>query len=89
MKKPWFARKRYGWGLRPATWQGWAMLVGFIALVILNAMRLDVHSHSASDTLRPFGIETIIMTVIFIVVAYATGEKPLRWQWGKDDERKT
>ncbi|MHB8660541.1 MAG: hypothetical protein ACYC75_01180 [Minisyncoccota bacterium] len=86
--KPWFERKRYGWGLRPATWQGWTMLVGFVALVILNAMRLDVHSHSASDTIRPFVIETVIMAVIFIATAYSIGEKPLRWQWGKKDENR-
>lgn len=34
--KPWFARKRFGYGAGlPLTWQGWALLVGFLAAVFL------------------------------------------------------
>ena len=39
--KPWFVRKRAGWGVRPASWQGWVvtllMLVAVLLLVRLLA----------------------------------------------------
>lgn len=39
--KPWFARKRFGWGIRPVSWQGWIItllvLVAFLFVVRLLA----------------------------------------------------
>ena len=42
-KSQWFARRKYGgWGIRPATWQGWAyiaaVILPFIALNSLDAI---------------------------------------------------
>lgn len=35
-KKPWFAPKRYGFGSGPPiTWEGWAVLIGYIAVVLV------------------------------------------------------
>jgi Ni/Fe-hydrogenase subunit HybB-like protein len=36
-RRPWFGPKRIGYGLRPQTWQGWLVTVGFVAVVILIA----------------------------------------------------
>lgn len=82
IQKPWFKAKRYGWGWTPATWQGWSILTGFIAIVVWNFFRLDAHSHSNSDTLRPFIIQTVGLVLILLWVCQKTGEKP-RWRWGK------
>jgi hypothetical protein len=32
--RPWFGPKRVGFGLRPQTWQGWAIVLGVAAIVI-------------------------------------------------------
>jgi hypothetical protein len=34
-KRPWFGPKRIGWGYRPQTWQGWALILVPALLVIL------------------------------------------------------
>lgn len=81
----WFKRKLYGWGWMPVRWQGWLVLLGFVALVVLNFYRIDSASHSVSDTLRPFLLETIILVFVLIVVCIKTGEKP-RWMWGPPEE---
>ncbi len=80
-QKPWFKTKMYGWGWTPAAWQGWLILVGFVAIVVWNFFRIDAQSHSNSDTLRPFIIQTVTLTLILIWVCEKTGEKP-RWKWG-------
>jgi hypothetical protein len=33
--KPWFGSKRFGFGVRPQTWQGWAVTTVFLAAVIV------------------------------------------------------
>lgn len=33
-RRPWFGPKRVGWGLRPQTWQGWAV-VTLVAMVLV------------------------------------------------------
>lgn len=84
MTKLWFKAKRYGWGWTPATWQGWVVMVVFFIFEVWNFLRLDSVSHSNSDTIRPFVIQTIIAVLVLIFICYKTGEKP-RWRWGGDD----
>lgn len=81
----WFKRKLYGWGWTPARPQGWITIFVFIILVVINFNRIDTASHSASDTLLPFLVETFLMVGLLIWICYAKGEKP-RWQWGKHIE---
>jgi uncharacterized membrane protein YhaH (DUF805 family) len=78
-RKYWFPAKRYGWGWGiPRTWQGWAVLVGFVALI------------SAGTTLFPPRTElaaylgyVVVLAAILIAVVWMTGEPP-RWRWGED-----
>lgn len=32
--RPWFGPKRIGWGIRPQAWQGWAITVAVVAIII-------------------------------------------------------
>ncbi|MEK7604297.1 MAG: hypothetical protein AAB442_00650 [Patescibacteria group bacterium] len=77
----WFKRKLYGWGWTPARWQGWLVLLAFLGFEVWNFVRLDSVSHSGSDTLRPFIIETALAVLVLILVCHAKGESP-KWQWG-------
>ena len=81
MKQKWFKAKEYGWGWYPSRWQGWFVIVCFVVFTVWNFLRLDTDSYSASDTLRPFVIETILTALLLVVVAWLTGEKP-GWRWG-------
>jgi hypothetical protein len=80
--KIWFKNKTYGFGWVPVTWQGWFTIFIFIIFQFWNFLRLDAVSHSNSDTLRPFIIETFFATLILIFICYKKGEKP-GWHWGK------
>lgn len=80
-KKLWFKAKLYGWGWVPCSWEGWLVLLSFVIFQFWNFLRLDKYSHSSSDTIRPFVIQTFIAVSILIWVCYKKGEKP-RWRWG-------
>jgi hypothetical protein len=73
----WFKRKLYGWGWTPARWPGWVVTGAYIGLLVVT---LNEYAR-VSDVLALALF--LIASVIFITVAWCTGESP-RWQWGND-----
>jgi len=82
----WFKRKVFGWGWVPATWQGWTVTLVYVALVFalvfIGEKNVAENPDSGSNFLV-FGLPLIVLTAIFIFIAYKKGEKP-KWQWGLD-----
>ncbi len=80
----WFKRKLWGWGWTPATWQGWLTTGIYLVLIVfLVSMREEAvpgNPDSGSNFLV-LGLPVILLTVLFIFIAYKKGEKP-KWQWG-------
>ncbi len=81
--KLWFKRKLYGWGWTPATWQGWAVTLAYIALIVALGLTLD-ESSSDREALFMFVLPLLILTTLLLTICYKKGEKP-RWTWGSDD----
>ena len=76
----WFPAKRYGWGWGPpATWQGWLVLLAVGAAELCLVLRL-----MPGEPLR-FGVGTLVVVLLLMVVCYLTGEPP-SWRWGDRDE---
>ena len=75
----WFAPKRYGYGAGlPITWQGWAVMIGFVVLVIgIGLLFKD----------RPAALIAAIIppTVALIIISSRTTRGGWRWRWGSDD----
>jgi hypothetical protein len=82
MKRYWFKAKQYGYGWYPATWEGWLVLTCFLALIVVNFLRIDSSSHSVSDTLLVFIPQTAVLVFLLIALCAATGEKA-SWRWPK------
>ena len=74
----WFAPKRYGFGSTPISWQGWALTLGFVALIMLIAVTFAK---------RPLQLIAIVIpvTALFIVICARTTRGGLRWRWGDED----
>ncbi|HRN96092.1 MAG TPA: hypothetical protein PLD54_01460 [Candidatus Levybacteria bacterium] len=84
-KNPWFKRKIYGWGWYPATWQGWIVTAVYISLVVFFSLTLD-DSASTNDFSFTFLIPVMLLTIVFIRIAFRTGESP-KWQWGEKKKK--
>ena len=81
--KYWFRAKRYGWGWGlPSAWQGWAVLLTYLALVLGGIP--FVHAPKGSVVYIAFAS---ILTVALIVICWLTGEPP-RWRWGDRSSRR-
>ena len=76
-EKYWFPAKRFGWGWGPpSAWQGWVVLVGYIAAVALIGACFSPDQH---PLLFPIGIA--FATSVLIGICLKKGEPP-GWRWG-------
>lgn len=80
----WFKAKLYGWGWVPATWQGWLIMIFYVAIVLVLSFNIE-NNASDQDALFGFVIPLLTATILFIVIAYKKGEKPT-WRWGPPKE---
>ena len=72
----WFPARRFGWGWGlPCAGQGWAALALWGAVVAAGLAWLP------DDGPVPHAPFVGAMTLILVVVLWATGEPP-RWRWG-------
>ena len=84
-KKYWFAKKTYGWGWTPVTWQGWATVVIYVLLVTLFSFMINEEaSNLENELIFKSLIPIAVLTALLIYISYKKGEKP-GWQWGKKD----
>jgi hypothetical protein len=69
-KKPWFGPKRWGWGWRPISWQGWLVVLIYVGAVALIASVVNKLGQTK------FFVAIIIISIILMVVTRLTGGKP-------------
>jgi uncharacterized membrane protein YphA (DoxX/SURF4 family) len=75
----WFAPKRIGAGPGlPISWQGWALLVGFVVLIGLA-------TPLAHYSLIAFLSVVTMLTTAFVVIAARKTRGGWRWHNGEDD----
>lgn len=72
----WFAAKTYGigWTL-PITWQGWATISAFFALLFAGLAVIDAPAPRLGYI--------VLLSVLLVVVVVWKGERPFRWRWGR------
>jgi len=81
--KPWFGAKRFGYGAGwPISWQGWALLGGYLAIVAVVAW-LDQQTDGRA---RLIGFALLVVaTASFLSLAYKRTQGGWKWRWGKRD----
>ena len=78
-RRYWFPAKRYGWGWGlPATWQGWAVYIVFVALLSAGAVVFPPTTNWLG-----FILGVILLSSALIAICWTKGEPP-RWRWGND-----
>ena len=66
-KSQWFSRRKYGgWGIRPATWQGWCYVAAMIApAILINAV--DAVSESQKNLLLGAWVVFVLLDTLDIM----------------------
>lgn len=79
MSRPWFAQKRYGMGLSPASPAGWITLAIFVVAMALTGPIVEFLHLPVWVIWIGFAAEIAIM--LWVIFAKSDG-KPWRWRWG-------
>ena len=75
----WFAPKGHGYGSGlPIAWQGWAVLIGYLALVFAL-------TPLASRSLLTHFSLVMALTAGLVVICRKTTRGGWRWRWGDKD----
>jgi hypothetical protein len=75
----WFAPKRYGYGSGlPIAWQGWVLLIVYLALVVGSGLLLERWPALVGATI-------VGLTALLMLIAARTTKGGWRWRWGKRD----
>jgi hypothetical protein len=77
----WFKPKRYGYGATPVTWQGWAVTLGTVAVMVAVSLFLRLTEPHYWALVAMFGFDALALVVLFIVCRRKT-EGEWRWRWG-------
>ncbi|MES2225283.1 MAG: hypothetical protein V4480_00550 [Patescibacteria group bacterium] len=81
----WFKAKLYGWGWIPVKWQGWCVLLAYVALIMTSVISREKDIPGNPDSggnFLTFALPIIALTALLVFICYKRGEKP-RWQWGQ------
>ena len=71
----WFAAKRFGYGAGlPISWQGWAILLAYLAVVIGAALAFAEAPVALLGVLVP-------ATAVLILITSKTTRGDWRWRW--------
>ena len=84
MSEFWFKPKVFGYGATPVTWEGWAAVAVFVAIVVLCTVALTVRKQSLWAW-SPWSITLIVATVALVVVSYWKTDGDWRWSWSWSD----
>ncbi len=81
MAKYWFKPHDYGYGAAPVSWQGWAVVGGFVAIV--GAMTIGVVSSGRNDAavIVPFLVIVFGLVGALLFVAKRKTDGGWRWRW--------
>ncbi|HLD12313.1 MAG TPA: hypothetical protein VJB87_01835 [Candidatus Nanoarchaeia archaeon] len=74
MDQLWFKAKCFGWGWYPCSWQGWLVLLLFVATLISLSWMVVPGSWM-------WFLLLIIIVGLLMIICFLTGERP-RWRWG-------
>lgn len=81
----WFKQKRYGFGASPASWQGWALTIGYVAIVAALGVWMSAKEGEVASRALPFIAIVLALTIVFVGICWRTTEGGWRWRWGDKD----
>jgi hypothetical protein len=63
--KPWFGRKKFGWGWGPASWQGWLVVTAYVAFIQVTSHLFPPKIHH-TDFMIGLATATVILLAVLV-----------------------
>jgi hypothetical protein len=82
MSTYWFKPREYGYGATPIAWQGWALTIATMAVVVLSSLVVPALANGAAWALSALVIDALAIATLIIVGRRKT-DGEWRWRWGQ------
>jgi len=90
----WFKPKVFGYGASPTTWEGWAVVVAYCAVVALMTLMVVIAAEPGKASVGVFWmlwavwlVVVGVATAILAVVSKRRTDGEWRWRWGRSANR--
>ena len=80
MNTYWFKPREYGYGATPVTWEGWAVTVVTMFIVVLASMLAPVLGQGRSGGFKALVIDLLAITAFVMISRMKTDGE---WRWRK------
>ena len=80
MNTYWFKPREYGYGATPVTWEGWAVTVVTMFIVVLASMLAPVLGQGRSGGLKALAVDVLAITAFIMISRMKTDGE---WRWRK------
>jgi hypothetical protein len=77
----WFKPRRFGYGATPVTWQGWALTIGTVVVVVMASMVLPAVADGSVWGLSAVVIDVAAIAALLVVSRRKT-DGEWHWRWG-------
>lgn len=85
MARYWFRPRKYGYGARPSTWQGWALVAAFVAVIGALSLWLKAVGPPSSERILAHLALVGALTIAVVWVSWKKTDGEWRWRWGGED----
>jgi Na+/melibiose symporter-like transporter len=83
MNEYWFKPREFGYGATPIAWQGWAVTIATMVVVVLSTLLVPLLADGTAWALGAAVIDVAALVALWFVARNKT-DGELRWRWGKD-----
>ncbi|MFZ0422241.1 MAG: hypothetical protein WAL80_05125 [Xanthobacteraceae bacterium] len=80
MNTYWFKPREYGYGATPVTWEGWAVTVVTMFIVVLASMLAPVLGQGRAGGFKALVIDVLAITAFIMISRMKTDGE---WRWRK------
>ena len=82
MSAYWFKPREYGYGATPVSWQGWAITIATMVVVVMSSVVVPALADGAAWALSAIVIDALAIAALIIVSRRKT-DGEWRWRWGR------
>jgi len=77
----WFRPKRYGYGATPVTWQGWAVTIAVVLVVVAVSLVVRLTERHLWALAALLAFDAVAVAALVIISRRKT-DGEWRWRWG-------
>ena len=78
----WFQPKAFGFGATPVTWEGWAVVAAYVAIVAAITFLLMVRRRNGLRAWTSWAVAIVIATSALTLVSWSKTDGSWQWRWG-------